>query len=274
VNCEQRKDLFLLYVADALEADVRQEMRRHLATGCPECAGYLAEAEATFHSIPQALEPVTPAANVKKRLMDRIAAEENRSAAAAGRSELPPDSLPIRLFKFFVPAAVAAGVAIVATHAFMSQKLQKLAVEASASKMDANASRMLLAAVQEQFQSQTQVVEMLRAPDVKVVHLTASKFQPSMVANVVWDQQNHRWLFLATGLKPAPEGQAYEMWVIPKGGTPLPAGMFSPDAQGRALVTVDLPKGSGPSNIAAVTNETASGVPAPKGDIQVSGAIE
>ena len=248
-------------------------MRRHLATGCPECLGYLAEAEATFNSIPQALEPVIASPKVKRRLMDRIDADARMTAGSA-QSELASESLPIRLFRFLVPAAVAAGVAIVVTHGYMNQKVQKLALEARESQVEATASKMLLASIQEQFQSQTQVVEMLRAPDVKIVHLKAADLQPSMVANVVWDQQEHRWLFLATGLKPAPAGQAYEMWVIPKGGAPIAAGMFNPDAQGRALVAVDLPKGSGDSNTAAVTNEAAGGVPSPKGSIQVSGTVE
>ncbi len=252
-----------------------QEMRRHLATGCVECAGHFAEAQAVFHSIPGALDPVTPPAGLKQRLMDRISQTESKKQISVPINELAADSLPIRLFKLFVPVAVAASVAVVVTHGFMSQKVQHLVLEAKDAQREANASKMLLASVQEQFRSQSQVVEMLRSPEVKVVHLQpTAALQPSATANVIWDQVDHRWLFLASGFKPADPGQTYELWIIPKGGTPVPAGTFDVDPKGRAIVAVDLPKNIGDSNTAAVSNERLGGESSPKGKIQVVGPIE
>jgi hypothetical protein len=42
-------------------------------------------------------------------------------------------------------------------------------------------------------------------------------------------------LLIATNLPPAPAGKAYEMWVIPKGAKPVPAGMFQSQADGTAM---------------------------------------
>jgi hypothetical protein len=272
------------------------ELRRHLASGCPECAGYLAEAEATFNSIPLALDPVLPSPGLKQRLMDRLDAAESgelgirapfepgRSTSPATetvRSELAADSLPIRLFRLFVPMAVAAGIAVVATHAFMTQQGNRIAMQRNDSQRDLTASKLIILqqahdidSLRDQFQSQAQVVEMLRSPDVKVTHLQPGKDQPSVTANLVSDAESHRWEFLATGMKPAAAGQTFEMWIIPKGGTPLPAGTFDLDAQGRAAVVVDLPKDFTGTATAAVTNEKTGGESSPKGQIQVAGTVD
>ena len=42
----------LLYVTDGLEPAEAQELRAHLASGCPQCAGALAEAQATVGHLP------------------------------------------------------------------------------------------------------------------------------------------------------------------------------------------------------------------------------
>jgi anti-sigma-K factor RskA len=42
-------------------------------------------------------------------------------------------------------------------------------------------------------------------------------------------------LLMATNLPPAPAGKAYEMWVIPKGAKPVPAGMFQSQPDGTAM---------------------------------------
>ena len=70
-------------------------------------------------------------------------------------------------------------------------------------------------------------------------------------------------LLLASNLPAAPEGKIYEMWVIPKAGNPVPAGLFQSDAEGTALhmqkATVDLAA----TKAVAVTLEPAGGVPQP-----------
>lgn len=69
---------------------------------------------------------------------------------------------------------------------------------------------------------------------------------------------------LASNLPQAPAGKTYELWVIPKGGTPKPSGLFQSDARGAAMyvstASVDL------SNLGAVAvtlePETGSAAPA------------
>lgn len=70
-------------------------------------------------------------------------------------------------------------------------------------------------------------------------------------------------VLMATNLPPAPAGKAYEMWLIPKGAKPTPAGMFQSQPDGTATHflsgTIDI---AGLSVI-AVTLEDAAGAAQP-----------
>ena len=160
-------------------------MRDHLQTGCPACNGYLAEAQSLMASIPLGLDPVQPPENLKAKLMARI------------DDDLPGDSMPIRLFKYLVPTAVAAGLAIVCTHAFMNQKMNEVQRQANQFEQQAGAAKILAVSEAQQlellrgrYQSQTQVVQMLESPGLKLVRMQPTALQPGAVANLLWDQKS------------------------------------------------------------------------------------
>ena len=69
-------------------------------------------------------------------------------------------------------------------------------------------------------------------------------------------------LLVASNLPPAPAGKTYEMWVIPKGGKPLPAGLFQSANDGTAT---HLQRGRIAPNadLVAVTLEDAAGSDSP-----------
>jgi hypothetical protein len=70
-------------------------------------------------------------------------------------------------------------------------------------------------------------------------------------------------LLLASNLPPAPSGKIYEMWIIPKGGKPLPSGLFQSESDGTALY---LRKGAvdvAATGAIAVTLEPEAGSQAP-----------
>jgi hypothetical protein len=64
VDCAERRDTILLYAAGVLDAGECGGLREHLAGGCPTCAGYLAEAEATLAMLPMGLDVKEPSAAV------------------------------------------------------------------------------------------------------------------------------------------------------------------------------------------------------------------
>ena len=72
-------------------------------------------------------------------------------------------------------------------------------------------------------------------------------------------------LLIASNLPALPAGKTYEMWVIPKGGMPRPAGLFQSGPQGTAMHI--LPGAVDPTVTLAVTVEPDSGSASPTSDI-------
>jgi hypothetical protein len=275
VTCDQRRDLLLLYVSDALEADEAAELRHHLASGCIQCAGYLAEAQAVMASIPLGLDPISPPPDLKAKLMKRIDAASTPMRSTSQETAFG-DSLPIRLFRYLVPAAVAAGFAMMLTHYVMNQKLaavRQQATAAQAALIDKAMLQFQLNEMTRDLNSKTQIVDMLQSPDAKLVHLTHTDLQPNAVANLLWDQKRQQWAILTSGMKQPPKGETYELWFVTDKGA-FAAGEFDVDANGNGSLAVNIPAGIGQLQKAAVTNEIAGGVKVPAGHFQVLGAVE
>ena len=78
-------------------------------------------------------------------------------------------------------------------------------------------------------------------------------------------------LLIASNLPALPAGKTYEMWVIPKGGMPRPAGLFQSGPQGTAMHI--LAGAVEPNVTLAVTVEPGSGSPAPTSNVLFSGGF-
>jgi hypothetical protein len=287
VTCQERRDLLLLYAADALDAGETAEMRQHLQTGCPQCAGYLAEATAVLNALPLDLDPVAPSPKLKQKLMQRIDSspawllqQPPLTAQTPAPTPTPAPRAPapssFRLSRYLIPTAIAAGLAIILTRSVMMQHIDDLQHQVNTWQQrsaDASAQVQQLQQLRGQFQSQSQVVEMLQSPGLKLIPLKPTDLQPHAVANLLWDQKKHQWAILTTGMTPAAPGQTYELWFVTATGATA-AGTFDVDAKGAGSLLVDIPPNLGDLKVAAVTNEKAGGVPQPQGNFQVKGTVD
>src|SRR5437588_9707814 len=76
-------------------------------------------------------------------------------------------------------------------------------------------------------------------------------------------QSSGKLLFLGSNLPALPDDKAYELWVLPATGNPLPAGVFRPDNKGSGLV-VNPPLSAGiAAKGFAITVEPKEGSAAP-----------
>ncbi|MGA2593864.1 MAG: anti-sigma factor, partial [Bryobacteraceae bacterium] len=103
--------------------------------------------------------------------------------------------------------------------------------------------------------------EILNQPDARQVVFGTGPAMPPR--GRVFLDPKRGVLLLASNLPPAPAGKAYEMWVIPKGGKPLPAGMFQSATDGTALHVLPGPVDVASTGAVAVTLEPEAGVPQP-----------
>ena len=78
----------------------------------------------------------------------------------------------------------------------------------------------------------TEAFAILNAPDTEQVNFGEA---PKPPRGKVFVSPSQGVLLMASNLPPAPAGKRYEMWVIPKGRNPVPAGLFQSDADGNAV---------------------------------------
>jgi anti-sigma-K factor RskA len=240
VTCAERRDSIFLLAADALEPAEAEALRGHLSTGCPICAGALAEAQATLGEVAGAIAPVAPPLDTLNKLMSRI---EKRSREGAS-----DQTQPIRLpatgsrWKIWSTALLSAAAAVAITSAIFWYATR-----------DA----------------------MNRTPTLQMVAMN-SDTQPKARGVVAWDRDHGQWHVAVFNLAPPPPGKEYELWFVPQGQgkNPVRSKTFTVDSAGSASLIVQVPTDIGPIAAAAITMENAGGVDVPTPPLQLVGAVQ
>jgi hypothetical protein len=273
VDCSQRQDSILLYAAGDLEGDEAADLRAHLATGCPQCAGALAQADAILAQMALAVEPTHVPETVKQRLMMKIGKPH---AIAPPQKTTPPPNPRGSWERVILPASIAAIFAVAITLAAVWKFLPPSSAPTNDSRDQQIAAleRMLAARA-------TQTVALTgelnaanrRASGMQVAKLTGEA-QPSAVGRVFIDGKNGKWYFFTSGMTHPQDGKVYELWVICR-DQKIPAGTFDVTGQGCGMLLGTVPcLPSGASITLAVTDEPAGGVKSPTGNMQIAGIVQ
>jgi hypothetical protein len=106
-----------------------------------------------------------------------------------------------------------------------------------------------------------QTLAILNGPETRQV--VFGNTAPAPPQGRVLVNARHGVLLLASNLPAAPLGKTYELWVIPKGGSPKPSGLFKSDSSGAAMYFSKGPLDVSRTSAVAVTLEPESGSPAP-----------
>ena len=104
------------------------------------------------------------------------------------------------------------------------------------------------------------VMDTLTASDTQAVTLVAAKGPPQPQGKAFYLKNKSGLVFVANNMPQLPPDKIYELWLIPPGAAPIPAGLFKPDARGNAAIVnpPGLPAGVEAKTF-AVTLESASG---------------
>lgn len=256
--CERLQDVIVEVAAGTASPDDARVLDAHIATGCPTCAGRLAEAQAVGGRLALALPQVAPSSAVRERLMERIGGDPGVVIPFPERVPSKPARSP------WLPAAVAAGLAAA---------LAGIAVYVPLAR-DRDELRSELARLDGELRAAADTLRVLRSPSVQVVSLGGAEPQPGARGRIFWDRARGEWRFYAAELRPPAAGRTYELWLIDDQDRKIPAGTFDVDARGEAELRVSLPRDIGTIVAAAVTDEPAGGVPQPTGSIHLVGKVE
>jgi len=250
---EQFAEDLALYALGELGGEERAPLERHLE----DCAGCRRELEALrgdMSLLALSTGGAKPPARSRQRLVDAIAREPRQVAVPRRRP-----------WWALVPSFAAAVMAVVVVFFWR----ENLALER---RMDDLRSQ--FTQQQAELQRAREIVSTLTATDAMHVTLVAAKTPPQPQGKVMYMKDRASLIFMASNIPAPPPAKAYELWLIPMKGAPMPAGMFTPDAHGSAMV-INPPLPSGVEAKAfAITVEPEAGSAAPTMPIVMMGAGE
>jgi anti-sigma-K factor RskA len=250
-----RPEDFDLHALGALDAEEAQAFDAHLAA-CPECARKAADARGRIALLSLAAPLQSPSPAVKQRLMRQIredtpASRVSQAPAAFGR------------WWAFGWATAAAALAAITIFLWIGNNRMRMELEAlrEATRQE-----------QVEIERSRALVALLSAPDRVDVALAPGAEAPGAQARVLYSA-SEGLVFSAEHLPAAPEGKAYQLWLVPTSGSPISAGVFHPNANGKASILLPpLPPGVA-AKAFAVTVEPAGGVPQPTGPKVLIGGV-
>lgn len=242
---EELSDLYELYALGTLTPDERTEIEEHLGRGCAECRSGLAHAMELNAIMALVPDQVTPPKRLRRRVL----------ASVGAASPVPAWS------NVWALAAGCLVIALVVGGLKMAGDIEESRREARAAMHTRDAAGRELAARDTELTQVRQALALLEEP--QTVQATFGGSQPLPPRGRVFVNPTRGVLFLASHLPPAPAGKAYEMWLIPKKGAPIAAGVFQSDAQGNALHLLAGPVDRAATAAIAVTVESPEGSPVP-----------
>jgi anti-sigma-K factor RskA len=249
---EQFADDLALYALDSLSGNERDALARHLQE-CAACRRELERLRGDAALLALTAAGPRPPARAKERLMDAIAKESRRV----------PERQRAPWWAVWGWLASAAMVIVVAV------------VWSENSRLKSSVAQLVSLNAQQthELENQRRVADTLTARDaMRVTVLPVGMKAPPPEGKAIYSRERRGLIFMASNLHPLPEKKAYELWLIPTQGTPIPAGVFKPDANGSAVVVnPTLPAGV-EAKAFAITIEPERGSSTPTMPIVMIGA--
>ena len=206
MSCDELKELYELYALGALEAEEQAEIDAHIARECPTCLAGVKKALAVNAVVASFAVDLEPTSRLRQRVLSSVGIAPPRWSWA------------------WTWAAVSAALVIGLIWLDVQDRHKAFALERA--REDIASTRADLLQVQ-------RALLFLEEPDMRQVGFGGG--DPHPPRGNVFVNSRGGVLLIASNLPLAPRGKAYEMWVIPKGEAPKPAGMFQSDSSGTAF---------------------------------------
>jgi anti-sigma-K factor RskA len=234
-----------LYALDALRGEDRARVDEHLAS-CAACRRELEQLRGDTALLALSATGPRPPQRARQRLLDAVAREARASKVMHTSTR--------RSWWGWLGWAATAAVVIFAL-ALWRENSELKASLASASSQAAKSAR--------EVEEMRRIAAPILEPEAQRVTLVAAKAPPQPQGKVFYMRNRSSLVLLANNLPALPAQKAYELWLIPPNGAPIPAGVFKPDAHGSAsVVNPPLPAGAEAKAFAiTVENEAGSATP-------------
>ncbi len=237
MNCDQLREHYELYALGIAEEPERGEIRIHLNRGCEVCGAGVKRALETTALVGATAPPAQPSPQLRRRILASVGSE--------------------RKTLWWIPVW-AVGLATIVLLMILNGSLSS------------TSARRAREAAQLREQMSVQTAEIARLSEAFAIlsgpSTTEASFggqQPRPPHGKVFVNPSRGVLLIASNLPRTPADKIYEMWIIPKGAKPVPAGLFQSQDDGNAMHvrpgTVDLAS----TAAVAVTVENQAGADQP-----------
>ncbi len=237
MTCSDLADHYEMYALGILEEPERSELREHLARNCDVCTPNVRRAATQV----SAFSVLAPDVELPKDLRGRV-------LASVG-------IVPHFGWSWMQTWATVAGCVLIGV--FWFEHLRSERVRAVAFQK----------AMQEAKQANAesaQLKDMLRLlNDPETIVRVTSEGVVAKPEGKVFLNAKQGVLLMTSNLPPAPDGKTYEMWIIPAGGKPVPAGLFQTEPSGTAVYLQAAAVDLAATGAVAVTLEPTGGSPQP-----------
>ncbi len=250
---EQFADDLALLALGALQGDERVALEKHLE-GCSACRRELERLRGDTALLALSASGPQPPQRSRERLLKAIAKEPGVQKIPVRRSS-----------SNFMPWLAAAAFLLLA--GFFFRQSDRLAQRVAQLQNES-------AQQQTQLERAREVVATLTSTNAMRVTLVAAQAQPQPQGRAIYVRDRSSLIFLASNLPSLPPQKAYELWLIPTNGAPIPSGVFKPDARGSAAVIEPPLPGGVEAKAFAITVEPEQGSATPTMPIVMAGAGE
>jgi anti-sigma-K factor RskA len=263
------QELLVLYSLDALDGADTRVLEEHLNT-CAECRDELIELRDTGALLAHAATPAEPSPDVRDRILASIKREQPASSPAAKVIEMKPRAQRNLWTMGLRAAAAIAFVAMLVGIIVLWRRDMRMRQELAQLSRQVNTQQHELVHDRDVLGRQRDALALLNSPSAKKMELAGTQTAQSARGTFIYDPKSGRAILMAEGLPATPTDQAYELWFIPKGHSPMAGRIFTVDASGHAMLPEHMPPEAMENAVIAITLEPKKGSAVPTGAIYLS----
>jgi hypothetical protein len=204
MNCDELRDHYDLYALDIADEPERGEIRIHLNRRCETCMAGVKRSLETVSIVGTTAPAAQPSAKLRRRILASVGSGEARG------------------FGWIV--ALAASLLIVAVY---------FAIRSNQFDQQAARLRDQTRSKASEIARLTEAFAILAGP--RTTEVSFGGTQPRPPQGKVFVNPARGVLLIASNLPRTPADKIYEMWIIPKGAKPVPAGLFQSQDDGNAM---------------------------------------